>query len=847
MISLYDILEIANGQLFGEPAAQIFTGFCLDPQKAGPGLLFVTLKNDYGDTYRYIDEVVAKGVAGILCGRPPENHAEGVSVILVRDTVEAMMIWARHQLAKTGAKVIGVAGSSGKSTVIDTLRLILSTRYTVHTSPPDTPDNRLAIPVTMSSMKPNTQFCIVRLGVTRPGEMAAMVEATQPEVGIITSIDHAYLESFETLEQTASEMALLVDALPSMGMAVLNYDDDAIREMGLQTRAHVMTVGVESFGAKMMAFNVVAGLSGTGFDLRSDGERFVGRWVPLLGKHQLYNVLTALAVGQHYDISLERGLRVLTNLSALPGRMSALNGINDSLIIDDTDGATPQSARMALDWLEAVRDERQRVVCVVGNMDHLGSYSQMGHRLVGQRAAEVADVLVVEGMEAAAAARAALDKGMDPRRVFTTYSTRDTVNMLLHRHPLTPDDLVFITGGVSMRMENVVRALLRDASDAARLTRPDLEDPTDYQPQRPSWIEIDTEALAANIRELKAFIGDNVTLMAVVKADAYGHGAVRVSQTALLNGAEYLAVASLQEALTLRDAGITAPILVLSYTPVYSVRQAIRQHISLTLYDLDLARAYERAAREVGGSLRVHVKIDTGMGRLGVMPPDVMPLFRHLAKMQHLEVEGLLTHFSTADSDGAYVAEQLASFRSILRALRAGGFNFRYIHAANSAATLSARETHFNMVRVGLAMYGLSPSENVPVPEGFQPVMTWKTMVAQVKTLPAGHPIGYGNTYITHTEERIAVIPVGYADGYRRVPTWGEVLIHGQRAPIIGRVSMEKTVVRVSHIPDVSIGDEVVLLGRQGSDAITAEEIAARLGTINYEVVCSVLPRVPRS
>jgi alanine racemase len=335
--------------------------------------------------------------------------------------------------------------------------------------------------------------------------------------------------------------------------------------------------------------------------------------------------------------------------------------------------------------------------------------------------------------------------------------------------------------------------------------------------------------------------------MAVVKADAYGHGAIAVSRTAMLNGAEYLAVASMNEALELRDAGIEAPILVMGYTPTYFVRQAIQLHIALTLYDLDLARAYDRIARDIGEKLRVHVKIDTGMGRLGVLPEDAMPFFRHLAVLHHLEIEGLFTHFSMAAEDQDYTKEQVKIFKGVIKPLRAGGVNLKYTHAANSAATLTSKDHHFSMVRVGLALYGLSPSESVPVPPEFRPVMSWKTVIAQVKSLPAGHPVGYGNTYLTRGEEVIAIIPVGYADGFRRSPEhWGEVLVHGQFAPVVGRVSMDKTAINVTNIPEVAIGDEVVLLGRQGDAQITADDIANQLGTINYEIVTTILPRVPR-
>ncbi|MBE2270940.1 MAG: alanine racemase, partial [Anaerolinea sp.] len=411
-------------------------------------------------------------------------------------------------------------------------------------------------------------------------------------------------------------------------------------------------------------------------------------------------------------------------------------------------------------------------------------------------------------------------------------------------------DIVLIKGGPSARMELVTAALLTQPGDIVLLPRSSLighGDVAALRQTRPSWVEIDLNALASNVRQLKTLVGQHVTLFAVVKADAYGHGAVAVARTALHNGADYLAVASVNEAIDLRDAGIEAPILVMSYTPVQAIRQAVRQNITVTLYDLDLARAYDRAAREAGGVLRVHVKVDTGMGRLGVLAAAAVPFFRQLLNLTNLEIEGIYTHFSMADESADYTAEQVRVFKRVLTPLRAAGFSFKYVHAANSAGTLASKENHFNAVRVGLAMYGLSPSDEVRVPNSFKPVMTWKTSVAQVKTLPPNHPVGYGNTYVTSTEEKVAVLPVGYSDGLRRAPAnWGFVLIHGQLAPIVGRVSMEKTVINVTGIPEVAIGDEVVLLGRQDDATLSADDIAKRIGTISYEVVCGILPRIQR-
>jgi Alr-MurF fusion protein len=845
MISLYDILDVSNGQLFGEPGAQIFTEFSIDPARVSANSLYVTLKTDWRNTHRYIEEAIQQGAGGVLCSQPPACDTAGISVILVRDTVDAMMRWIQYVLGKTGVKVIGVAGSSGKSVTIEAIRCILSTRYKVLSSPFDAEDNRLALPQTLAQLQPDHEFAVLRLGITRPSEMAAMVEAAQPKVGVVLNIDHIHANQFENIAMVAQEYQRLMSYLSPGGLAVLNYDDDRVRALGAHTRAQIVTTGVESFGATMVAYNVIVGLNGTGFDLRHGNDRYVGRWTPLLGKHQLYSILAALNVGQHFNISVEEGLKALIENTPLSGRMNPLRGLNDCVLIDDTHSATPQSTLAALEWLANAKDARQRVIFVFGGMD---SHSQLEHRRIGQQAAEVADVLVTSGTEASATARAALDKGMDARQIHISYSIQDAIATLKTRFKLTTNDLVLIKGGTTCQTEHIVRALLRDEQDSHKLVRQYSDGGLSefFQPLHPVWVEVDAEAIAQNTALLKERVGEQVALMAVVKADAYGHGAVAVSHTALLNGAEYLAVANLQEALQLRVAAINAPVLILSYTPVYAVSEAIRQNLTVTLYDLDMARAYDRAAREIGRKLRVHVKIDTGLGRLGVMPENVMPLFRHLATMQHIEIEGIYTHFSAADEDPIYTAEQLAIFKNILRPLRAAGIDFKYIHAANSAGIFTSRDAHFNMVRSGIALYGQHPSPSVQLPPEFRPALTWKSVVAQVKRLPRNHVVGYGNTYRTTREEMIAIIPVGYADGFRRTTNRGEVLLHGKRAPIIGRVSMEKTVVSISHIPEVSVGDEVVLLGQQGNEAITADEIAERLGTINYEVLCSVLPRVPR-
>ncbi len=848
MINLYDILNAANGQLFGEAAAQIFTDFCFDAQNAAPNTLFVTHSDARGDTHRFIEEAIKNGASGIVCQRPPTVDTSGVSVLLVKDSVDALLAWARHTLKHSRTRVIAAAGSSGNSTAVQAISRVLASRHRVHSPILNLYDERLSVPVAVAQLTPEHDYLVLRLGAEHPGELQELADVVSPEMVVISAAHHANLDNFNSIDHYVAELRSLAHSVPASGYLILNYDDDRVRSLAQNAAAKVLTMGVNTFGADIMAFNVVEGPDGTGFDLRIGTERIIGRWIPLLGRLQAYGVLAALLVAQQVHIPVHEALEHLKDLIPLPRRMQPLIGRGDSILIDDTHSATPESAIAALEWLNSVKDpERQRVFFVLGDLDHLGTYSHAGHRSVGKQAAEVVDVFITEGADSAAAARAAQDYGLDPRHIHTTYATQDTLRILTERYTLGADDLVLVKGGRLMGMDRITTQLSKEKTTGPSTQGPAMT-PLDGAGSglRPSWVEIDTNALVNNLRLLRAHVGQSVGMMAVVKADAYGHGALGVSKVALINGASYLAVANVEEALILRDAGIDAPILLLSYTPIHAVRQVVRNNLTATVYDLEMGRALDRAAHQLGVKMRVHVKVDTGLGRLGVLPRDAVHLFRHLKALHQLEVEGIYTHFSAADEDPEFTRQQLEVFNQVLRPLQAAGFKFRYIHASNSPAVLAMPEANFNMVRVGLAMYGLHPSQAVSLPDAYQPVMGWKTVVAQVKTLPAGHHIGYGNTYTTTGSERVAVIPVGYADGFRRSPHWGEVLIHGQRVPIRGRVSMEKTVVSVDHIPDVTIGDEVVLLGTQGGQRISAEEIAQRLGTINYEVVCSVLPRVPR-
>lgn len=360
---------------------------------------------------------------------------------------------------------------------------------------------------------------------------------------------------------------------------------------------------------------------------------------------------------------------------------------------------------------------------------------------------------------------------------------------------------------------------------------------------RPTVVEVDLEAIRHNVRLLKP---PGVELLAVVKADGYGHGAAEVARAALEAGATRLGVALVEEGLGLRERGIAAPILVLSELSRGSEKEALAAGLTPSVYTDDGLGGLAEAAGAIGRPVGVHLKVDTGMHRVGRWPPQAAPAFARSIVEAGLVLEGLWTHFAVADEDEAGTREQLRRLLEVRDALRAEGLEPACVHAANSAATIRFPQTHLDLVRPGAAIYGVDPGGGIGPRFGLRPALTWRSAVTMVKRLPVGERLSYGWRYELERDATVATVPVGYADGYRRaLGNRAEVLIRGVRHAVAGTVTMDQLLVDCGD-REVAVGDEVVLVGAQGDQRITAEELAAHLGTIGYEIVAAIGERVPR-
>ncbi|HEY1371903.1 MAG TPA: alanine racemase [Candidatus Binatia bacterium] len=364
---------------------------------------------------------------------------------------------------------------------------------------------------------------------------------------------------------------------------------------------------------------------------------------------------------------------------------------------------------------------------------------------------------------------------------------------------------------------------------------------------RPTYCTIDLAALRWNFNRVKKLVGPRVKVLSVVKANAYGHGAAACAKALADAGSDAFGVATVEEAVELRRAGIDGPLLVLTAICLEQLDEFLNYALTPALSDLHTIASFEKLLLKRGAALKFHLKIDSGMGRLGLLHSAIDAWLPEVAKLKALRLEGMFSQLANSDGDADYSAEQVKNFRAAEKRLREGGLAPSELHLANSGGVIGVPDAHGTMVRPGIMLYGCCPGLALAEKADLKPVLAWYTRIMQVKDLPAGASVGYGRTFTAKRKSRIAALPIGYADGYHRLlSNRGAVLVRGKRAPVAGRVSMDLTMIDVTDIAEVTQGDEVVLIGRQGAENISADEVAGWAETISYEVLTSVSARVPR-
>ncbi len=798
-----------------------FTEIANDSREVVGGELFVALRTATGDGHSFIREAHARGATGFLVERPVDDLVPWArsdwagprpTVVKVDNCRRALAEWASLRLAQS--ELVVITGSLGKSTA----QAALVPAWAAASGGPvlgnGDRNDPLGIPLALAAGPARPRRVVLEVVAANQLEESLLLRMLRPRVWCVTSTSDAEALYWRSPAALADLLARLA---PAEAVVVRPMADPWL-ERAFHQR-HQVTFGALGSGA-----DVEVG------ELDSDPTwpqpwrcRVVIQGVSWDVPSRLHPTVTQTAWGGALGSLIALGLdpapavAALSAVGTLPGRLSLLPGLGGGLVLDDSVDATPLSVALAGGALLELPGPHLAVVGSAPWQSALGS----GIRVV------------------------ALDEHGDLRseswagpRVDAVASITEAV--ALAEPVLAESGSVLVKGTAGQRLERLT----------ARLAGPGM--PLLRQehgrrlvgfrsPRRPTWVEVDLLGLAANVAAMVAELAP-VPLMAVVKADAYGHGASQVARTALASGAQWVATATLAEAAQLRGAGLDAPCLVLGYTPPGQVAEAVAMGLVITVFDLEVLAALEEAADRADSRARAHLKVDTGMSRLGVAPEAVGPFVAEAQTLAHVDLEGIYTHFRKGQ-DAASARQQLARLLAAVGAAEGQGHHFRLRHAANSAAWRHLPESRLDLVRSGGEMLGLVTGDG----RRRQPVLSFKTTVAQIHDLATGAFVGYGDTFRAPGPMRVATIPVGYGDGFRRGPAnWGSVLIRGQRHPLVGDVSMDLAMVDVSADPAVSRGDPVVLIGRQGAAEVTAEEIAARLGTINYEVVTQILARVPR-
>jgi alanine racemase len=796
--------------------------------------VFLALRGRHADGHQFlaaaraggcVAAVVAEGTAApegtpaLVAVPPTPGDDDPVLAALMR-----LAAWWRGQLRGT---VVGITGSNGKTTVKTMLQAVLGpTRRTA--SSPGSYNSRLGVALSLLGMDEATDVCLVEAGVSAPGDMASLAAMIRPARGLLTNVGLAHLGSFGARERIADEKLRLFDPIGADGWVLLP-EDPLCRAAGSRLHARVLHFGRET---------PADGLPGV---TRRSTTRRLGQVLTLAfdGGPRLDVEVGDTSAAQGMNVAAVASTAVLLGVTPadiadrLDGfrppaqRLETWQTPDGVTVINDCYSADPTSTDAALRALGAYPPGHRKIF-VFGGMAGLGAQHAAQHRHVGELAAEVGvSVLAPAGPLAEPAAQAFGERARSG--VVLGPSGPDALAEDLPRM-LRHGDVVLVKGPTDLRLDGLARALVASSATTRFL--------------------VDLTVVEANLRRIRQVVGPGPKICPIVKAEAYGGDSIRLGRHLERVGVDYLGVAFADEGVALRKAGITLPVLVLS-AGRGDAEVLVRWQLTPVVHSADGIPELEEAAARHGLRVAVHVKVDTGMGRYGFFPAEVPAAVRRLGRTPHLELGGLMTHFAVADdpAEDAFTRQQIATFAAVVEALVAEGLSVPIRHAAATAAALRFPEARLDMVRIGLGLYGVSPSPACAGVVTLECAVAAVSRITSIKRFPAGHTLGYGRRYrVPEPGRRIAFIPCGYHDAVWRDlhRGGGEVLVRGVRCPIVGTVSMDSAPIDVTAVPDADVGDDVLLFGEYQGHRLPPEEIAERAGTVAHELLSGIGPRVQR-
>lgn len=833
MILLEDFLTATGGRLVGSVERQRWGGFAHDSRQVGDDRIFVAMRTESGDGHAYVADAVENGARLIVCERDPGCDR---AHILVEDSGRALRDYGCWAIKRFDPTVVAVCGSVGKTTVREFAHQLFA-RQRLTFRNPENFNGLTGLPLALGELGRQHAFAILEMASDTRGEIAALAGIAPPKVCLLTTFDETYIEYFGSMAEIAAEHAPVVAALGPAGLLIYPAGDPVAEELAAPHPGPKLAYGIGT--GQLRAERLASGPDQSTFLLCGQDPQ-VDVEFPHGGRGQVLCLLAALGAGLRLGLDPGQLISDCRTLQPPPGRLRRLAGKGGVTLSDDSFSISPASLANGLELLR--RSEGKRI-CVLSGFEHLGPHEAAAARRVADDLAKI-DEVVFYGPDTAVLRSAARAAGLADGQIHQALNpsqARLQVDRLAGQ-----GDTVYVKGGPGARLEQLLAELISDPADAARLCRQTRiwQNVVTINPDEPVWARIDLDAITANTRAFGQHLDPGTELIAVLKAEGYGHGALRVATAALDGGASRVAVARPGEARDLRAAGLDAPILVLGVTLPRQLRTAILADCELTVCDKEQIQSLDGAARGLGRRVAMHLKIDTGMGRIGARPADALDLARMIEAAPNADLAGVYTHFGQAgERDLSRARGQFAEFEQVLADLERAGIDPGLRHCAATAAALRIPQARMDAVRLGIGLLGMAPGPGVDLPAGCRPALSMHARIVQVRPHKAGALIGYGASGRLDRDALIATVGAGYGDGFRRGPSsWGPVLVRGRQVPIVGQVCMDMFMVDATDVPGVRVGDQVDLIGPE----LPAQTAADRTETIAYEVVSSLLARVPR-
>lgn len=785
------------------------------------GDLYIGLKGARFDGGDYGQQAWEKGANTVLCASShplaAQNPPEGKTLIVVDDPLIAMQALAAHVRQQYQGTVVGITGSNGKTTIKEMLRAILGRSFRVYASPLSW-NSQVGVAMTLLQLDFGAEIALIECGISKPGEMTRLVDMVQPDIGVFTNVGDAHRETLLSSEITAREKAILFSKKPNIRVFVPCEETAAISALRAVGATNVVVGEVDK----------CEGHANVQWEDNGRQMRFYGAQIamPVIPVGLRVDAALAVVFARVMDVGADAIAQGFSEWTPAPMRLEMMRTSHGVYVLNDAYSADPESFDVAIRSLQQLGEEG-RSIAVVGPLAQLGQARAAAHARVGKTVADATlERVILVGPDAVEIGKAAEQAGLPASHILYVQNATEA----------------------AMALDGIVR---RGDRVLVKASRPEhLERVVDllFDSVGPTVAHIDLETLAKNFDRMRAIVGKDVAIMPVVKSFGYGLDSVRLGRLFVRCGAEALAVAYADEGIVLRERGLDVPIVVLN-PMMHELEKIVTHDLSVEIVDPEIAEALQKAAALESKKVGVHIKVDTGMGRSGLLPDAALDTVRTVLSCTSLQIQGLMTHLANADVAGqeAFTQEQIARFTDFVTQAKRLGAQPRWIHAANTAGAVRFPDARFNMVRSGIGLLGYA---DLPDQRPFDPVMRLTTRVVAVKGLPEGAPVGYGSTWHVPQgagERLIAVVALGYNDGYpRHLSNRGWMSIHGHACPVVGNVCMDVTMLDATDVPrGVRKGDLVVAYGtRQGEPDLS--DMAARAGTISYELLTRIAPRVRR-